>query len=339
MKKIHNIYHHNDHRWAVIMRDPDRPSYMIDTNECLIISGQESILTDPGGMEIFPATFSAISTNYNPKDIKAIFASHQDPDIISSLSLWLEVNPDLKCYISWLWSTFVPHFGGNNETFLTIPDEGMTIKVGSIKLQCIPAHFLHSAGNFHLYDSRAKMYFSGDVGAALLDHKNADIYVKNFDEHIKSAEGFHKRWMGSNEARIDWCQRVSELDIDMMVPQHGSIYQGKDVKRFIDWFSELKVGLFVAVEKEITEDENKVSPSPESAEIIESAENITPEPEPENPDLIPGEISLYQDTSDLEALMDHNSGENKRNSFGGDQNENSQTSLFSRIRNFFKFGK
>jgi len=45
-------------------------------------------------MEIFPAVFSAISEAYNPLNITQIFASHQDPDIISSLSLWLDLNPE-----------------------------------------------------------------------------------------------------------------------------------------------------------------------------------------------------------------------------------------------------
>jgi flavorubredoxin len=28
----------------------------------------------------------------------------------------------------------------------------------------------------------------------------------------------------------------------MLCPQHGAIYQGEDVARFIDWFSSLEVG-------------------------------------------------------------------------------------------------
>ena len=28
----------------------------------------------------------------------SLFASHQDPDIISSLTLWLEVNRQLRCF-------------------------------------------------------------------------------------------------------------------------------------------------------------------------------------------------------------------------------------------------
>lgn len=72
---------------------------------------------------------------------------------------------------------------------------------------------------------------------------NAIVVVNDFDTHIKAAEGFHRRWMGSNEAKNDWCERASQLQIDMLCPQHGSVYQGKDVERFINWFADLKVGV------------------------------------------------------------------------------------------------
>lgn len=243
MKKMQVIFKEGDHQWGVISRDPDKPNYLIDTNEYLIMSGDEALLTDPGGMEIFPAVFAAISEAFDPSKIKQLFASHQDPDIISSLSLWMEFNAELRCHLSWLWVTFVPHFGGNDTTFNKIPDEGNNIQLGKLNLQSVPAHFLHSSGNFHLYDEKAKMYFSGDVGAAMLAHDDNEIFVKDFSTHIKKAETFHRRWMGSNAAKNDWCTRVSEMDIDMLCPQHGAIYKGDDVGRFINWFSELDVGI------------------------------------------------------------------------------------------------
>lgn len=337
MKRIQNIFHDKDHRWTLVTRDPDKPSYMIDTNECLVVSGDEALLTDPGGLEIFPSVFSALSTGFNPKQIKAIFASHQDPDIISSLSLWLEVNPELKCYISRLWTTFVPHFGGNEETFTPIPDEGMTILLGSLKLQCIPAHYLHSSGNFHLYDQRARVYFSGDVGAALLDY-STDIYVKNFDEHIKSAIGFHQRWMGSNEARLNWCERVSELEIDMLVPQHGSVYQGKDVKRFIDWFSALKVGLFTMgteLNEPVTTEEvpKIVEEIKEPEPVIQTRFELPEIPEQAGMD---GHI-IVSDDSDLKALMGQDTAGNKI--VDNKSQKFSDNSFFTAIKNFFKFNK
>ena len=244
MKKYSTIFSEGSHTWAMIARDPDRPDYLIDTNEYLVSDGSETLLTDPGGSEIFPEVFSAIASGSDPRLIKKIFASHQDPDIISSLALWLELNPSMRCYVSWMWSSFIPHFGGDDTTIISIPDEGQEIRVGSLSLQAIPAHHLHSAGNFHLYDPVAKLLFSGDVGAALLPEDQISPYVQNFDQHITHAKGFHQRWMGSNAAKRRWCERVAEMDIDMMCPQHGAIYKGADVERFINWFDELEVGVY-----------------------------------------------------------------------------------------------
>lgn len=241
MKKTTNIFRDGDHSWTVVARDPDRPGYLIDTNEYLVMDGGRALLTDPGGSEIFAAVFAALAHDYDPGCIEAIFASHQDPDIISSLALWLDFKPALKCHLSWLWSEFVPHFGGDDQTLVAIPDEGASIQVGSVALQAVPAHYLHSPGNFHLYDAKARILFSGDVGAALLPAATG-LFVTDFDAHIRHAESFHRRWMGSNEAKRDWCERAGKLDIDLLCPQHGAIYQGNDVMRFINWFDELRVG-------------------------------------------------------------------------------------------------
>jgi flavorubredoxin len=243
MKTTQTIFQNGDHKWIAIVRDPAKVDFLIDTNEYLVTHAGQGMLVDPGGLEIFPAVFSALATEFDPSAITGIFASHQDPDVISSLALWLEFNPQMRCHLSWLWSSFIPHFGGTAETFAPIPDEGMTISLAGLPLQAIPAHYLHSSGNFNLYDRSAKILFSGDVGAALLPAEQQGLFVEDFSAHIRHAEGFHRRWMGSNEAKRQWCERVSQLDIDMLCPQHGAIYRGEDVKRFIDWFGSLQVGV------------------------------------------------------------------------------------------------
>ncbi len=243
MKKVTTIYQSGNHSWRVIARDPERPQHLIDTNEYVVTSGGRMLLTDPGGQEIFPAVFSALSEVADPRDLSHVFASHQDPDVISSLALWLALRSDLKCYASWLWCSFIPHFGGDAATFVPVPDEGLSFDFGGRLLHIVPAHFLHSSGNLHLYDPQAKILFSGDVGAALLPADHTGLFVTDFGKHIRSAQGFHQRWMGSREARDAWCARVSALDIDMLCPQHGCIYRGADVQRFIDWFSRLPLGV------------------------------------------------------------------------------------------------
>lgn len=242
MKTTKTIFQDGSHKWVAIVRDPEKPNYLIDTNEYLVAHGDQGLLLDPGGAEIFPAVFSALAAEFDPSALTGIFASHQDPDTVSSLALWLEFNPDMRCYVSWLWSGFIPHFGGTAETLVAIPDVGMDISLAGLILKAVPAHYLHSSGNFHLYDKVARILFSGDVGAALLPPGQDGLFVEDFDAHIRHAEAFHKRWMGSNEAKRRWCERVAHLDIDMLCPQHGAIYRGADVQRFINWFDEIQVG-------------------------------------------------------------------------------------------------
>jgi flavorubredoxin len=243
VKKATKLFESGGHSWQVIARDPERPGYLIDTNEYVVTSGNQMLLTDPGGQEIFPAVFSALSAAVDPRQLTHVFASHQDPDVISSLGLWLAYKPEIRCYASWLWCAFIPHFGGTADTFIPVEDDGATIQFGNQTLQIVPAHFLHSSGNLHLYDPEARILFSGDVGAALLPADYSDIYVRDFDQHRAYTEGFHRRWMGSRDARDAWCERTAKLDIDMLCPQHGAIYRGDDVKRFIDWFARLDIGV------------------------------------------------------------------------------------------------
>lgn len=243
MKKATKIIEVGAASWYALSHDPERADCLIDTNEYVVTVGNAALLTDPGGMEIFPAVFRAVSEVIDPGAIQQIFASHQDPDVISSLALWLAFNPEVACYVSGLWQRFIPHFGGTDSRIIAIADQGGEIHVGSHVLNTIPAHYLHSSGNFHLYDRACKLLFSGDVGAALLPASSDALFVRDFDQHIRYAEAFHQRWMGSNSAKRVWCERVASMEIDLLCPQHGAIYQGDDVMRFINWFDELSVGI------------------------------------------------------------------------------------------------
>lgn len=239
------LYDDGTRKWIVFGRDPSRGENVIDTNQFLVMHDGRGALIDPGGVEVFPAFVGALSAVMDPADVDILFASHQDPDIISSLALWLDLKPELQCMAPWTWASFIPHFGGGRAV-LSVPDEGGHIPLASSRdLRIIPAHYCHSSGHLTVYDPRAKILFSSDIGAALLPEEGLPFIVDNFKNHVKYMEGFHKRWMPSNVAKNDWIRRVRELDIDMMVPQHGSLFRGDDVKRFLDWFEALEVGIAI----------------------------------------------------------------------------------------------
>lgn len=240
--KTKTIFETPSHRWVVIGRDEDKPDAIIDTNQYVVITKNNTLMMDPGGIELFSAMLAAILKLVPVEKITHLFASHQDPDIISSLGLWDQALPNATLHSPWLWESFIRHFGMDNISYSGIPDPGSTLKLDGISLEFFPAHYLHSSGNFNVYDPEAKILMSGDIGAAM-ERADAPMFVDDFDQHCKKMKLFHQRWMPSNKAKNDWVARVRELDVQMMCPQHGRIFKGDDVKRFLDWFEALPVGI------------------------------------------------------------------------------------------------
>lgn len=239
---LSRVIYQGDHQWIMFGRDTDKPDEIIDTNQYMIVSGDHAILLDPGGIELFAPMLAAALKFVPIENIKTLFASHQDPDIISSLGLWDQVLTDATIHCSWLWDGFIRHFGMSAIQFEAIRDEGGSVKIGDVELQFIPAHYLHSSGNFNVYDPKAKILFSGDIGACL-EAPGSPLEVGDFDEHIPKMKLFHQRWMPSNEAKLNWVRRVRGMDIEMLVPQHGRIFKGESIKQFLDWFEALEVGI------------------------------------------------------------------------------------------------
>ncbi len=238
-----NIYE-GSYQWVMFGRDVNKPDKIIDTNQYMVRTANRCLLIDPGGVELFAPMLAAV-LHYTPVDqITDLFASHQDPDIISSLGLWDQALPNAKLHASALWEGFIRHFGCESIEYVAIGDGGGSIDLDEITLQVIPAHYMHSSANFNIYDPQAKILMSGDIGAAL-EEPGAPIFVDNFDTHVEKMRFFHQRWMPSNQAKRVWIDRVRELDIDILAPQHGRMFKGDDVKRFLDWFESLQVGIAV----------------------------------------------------------------------------------------------
>ncbi len=215
----------------------------VQANQHLIIHGDESIILDPGGHKVFAKALSEAKKQLSGIPIKYLFFSHQDPDIVAAANGWL-MTTRATAYAPEVWTRFIPHFGVDKfviDQLKGIPDEGMRINVGGAELIFLPAHYLHSCGNFHVYDPVSKILYSGDLGASL----GMDYYkVSDFDDHLQYMEGFHKRYMASNLAMKAWAKMVRTLDIELIAPQHGAYFEGKVmVNRFIDWCDQLQCGL------------------------------------------------------------------------------------------------
>lgn len=227
----------------VLLEDFGLGGLAVQANQHIIVHGQAGMILDPGGHKVYSKVLAETLSILGKAKLQYIFLSHQDPDIVAAVNGWL-MTTDADAYVSALWMRFVPHFGINHlvaDRLKPIADEGRMFDLDGVQLVVLPAHFLHSEGNFQVYDPVSKILYSGDLGASL----GAEYWeVTDFDAHLRYMEGFHRRYMASNKVMKSWADMVRGLDIEIIAPQHGAYFKGKDmVGRFIDWCAELQCGI------------------------------------------------------------------------------------------------
>ncbi len=229
----------------------DENNHAVQANQFLIVNNGHGALIDPGGNMTYNGLLMGMQGYFSSKRLDYLFASHADPDIIASVNKWM-IHSECQVAISALWARFVPHFctAGNTEgRIVPIPDRGMNFTLGESIIQAIPAHFMHSEGNFQFYDPVSKILFSGDMGASIVSHDEADTPVEDFQAHLKNMEGFHRRYMISNKICRYWVNMVRQMDVEWIVPQHGKSFKGKKmVAQFLDWIEALPCGVDIVTQ-------------------------------------------------------------------------------------------
>lgn len=215
----------------------------IQCNQHLIVDGASAMILDPGGNKLYTRVFAAAAKAHKGAKLEVVFCSHQDPDIVAALNGWL-MTTQATGYISELWRRFIPHFGSDRLVYSRvkgIPDEGMRLRLGSTDLLILPAHFLHSCGNHHVYDPVSRILYTGDLGASVgVDARK----VEDFDAHVPKMAGFHRRYMGSTSALRAWVAMVRQLDVQTIAPQHGAFFEGPEmVAGFLAWCETFECGV------------------------------------------------------------------------------------------------
>jgi flavorubredoxin len=242
-----NLYDDGTHR--NLMLEDFGHGQMVQANQHLIVHAGAGMILDPGGHKVYNRALSESTAALGRASLKYIFLSHQDPDIVAALNGWL-MTTDAVAYASTLWLRFIPHFGLDSlviDRLKPIPDQGMRLDLAGCGLIILPAHFLHSPGNFSVYDPVSKILYSGDIGTSLgMDYQE----VADFAGHVKYMEGFHRRYLASRKAARAWVSMVRTLDVETIAPQHGALFRGREMSgRFLDWFHELECGVDLIPER------------------------------------------------------------------------------------------
>ncbi len=218
----------------------------VQANQFLIVDHGEAVILDPGGNMTYNELSLTMRKYIAPNKLDYILASHADPDIIASLDRWM-TGTQAKLVISSLWARFAPHFcklGKTDNRVIAVPDSGGRLRFGQTTLWLLPAHFMHAEGNFQFYDPVSKILFSGDLGVSLVSGAQASRPFTDLADGLAHMEAFHRRYMVSNKILRYWASMVRDMDIAMIVPQHGAPIRGKTaVAQFINWIENLSCGI------------------------------------------------------------------------------------------------
>ena len=210
-------------------------------NVYLIKDGDEYILVDPGSRSFYNQVRERVSQIVDPSNITALILCHQDPDVAASMIDWLDAKPSIKIISSARTNVLLPHYGRDEYDFYEIVENPtFTFKSGR-ELRFIEAPFLHFPGAFTTYDVTSSFLFSGDIWAALdIDWK---LLVSDMQSHSMNMDLFHIDYMASNIAARGFVRRLDGINIEAILPQHGSIISQKHVPDALEYLQNLQCGL------------------------------------------------------------------------------------------------
>lgn len=213
----------------------------LQCNPYLILDDGEDVLIDPGSVLDFEAVYNNIVSITNLEKIKYVVLSHQDPDLCSSMPLFERRGLKAKIVTHWRSSVLQKYYGIKSE-FYHVNENGYQLVLNSGRtFKFIHTPYLHFPGSIVTYDQENKVLFSSDLFGAFsssLWHLFAD------DNYIEPMKAFHEHYMPGNDILRPVMELLSNIDISIIAPQHGSIIKN-NVKMYIKVLKELECGTFL----------------------------------------------------------------------------------------------
>jgi len=223
----------------------------LHSNPYLIVEGDEAVLIDGGSRPDFSTVMMKIlQIGIDPNQIVRLIYHHYDPDLVGSVSNFESIisNGELEVISQRQNNIFIQHYSVKSKlSCINEMKNTWTFKSGRT-LRFINTPYSHSPGSFMTYDEKTKTLFSSDIFGAYGFHW--DLYIELEEKCIgcssyeKCSIGhkicfvpgilkFHQMIMTSEKALHYALDQVKDLDVELIVPQHGSLIKGKDSIEYI----------------------------------------------------------------------------------------------------------
>lgn len=225
------------------------PKELYHCNPYLLIDGEEAVIFDPGGITDYPEVARKIFSIVKPVQIRYVVLHHQDPDICASMPLLEEVldHGQMKILTHSRASVLIGYHGIKNEFYLVDKNRySLTLKSGRI-LRFLTTPFCHFPAAIVTYDEREKVLFSSDLFGAI--SPGWSLFAgEGYEEQMRI---FHVGYMASTRHLSKVMERMATLDLEMILPQHGSIISKEMIPQCIDFLKKLPCG----IDAQVTEEE------------------------------------------------------------------------------------
>ena len=215
-------------------------------NPYILVDEDDIVLFDPGSVPHFPVVMRKVIDTVNPKDITHLIISHEDPDVCGNIAVVEDVidRKDLRIVAHSNSIRLIRHYGVKSRFQIVENEQSRLILKSGRVLEFIYTPYLHSAGAFVTYDHKTKSLFSSDIfGGISLDWS---LFAgKGF---IEAMDDFHRIYMPGNFILKYTMELLSSYQIERILPQHGSIIEGSQVKEAIDHLKTLPCGIDLMME-------------------------------------------------------------------------------------------
>jgi len=167
--------------------------------------------------------------------------SHQDPDVCGNLAVIEGVidRPDLRVAAHGATVRLLRHYGLNSSFYpVDRQDYALQLKSGR-RLEFLFTPFLHAPGAVVTYDPQSKSLFSADIFGAV----SRSWSLRAQEDILPAMSLWHQTYMPSNAILASFLDRIEQLEIERILPQHGSVLEGPMVARAIDHLRTLRCGV------------------------------------------------------------------------------------------------
>ena len=217
------------------------PKEFFHCNPYLLVDGEDAVLFDPGGVTDYAKVAEKVFSIVKPAQIRYVVLHHQDPDLCAAMPLLEEAidHGQMKIVTHSRASTIIHYYGIKSEFYLVDKNHySLTLKSGRI-LRFLTTPFCHFPAAIVTYDEREKVLFSSDLFGAISPGLSL-FAAEGYEEQMRV---FHVGYMASTRHLSKVMGIIAKLDLELILPQHGSIIPKEMIPGCIDFLKSLPCGI------------------------------------------------------------------------------------------------